>query len=109
MMLDGYNLYEPHFYGPLLDYVARNRAGMVKVGSPCCSGIRGNINDDLLESIDISDLTFLVAWMFKGGPDLPCLDEADVNGLGGEQIDIADLTFLVSYMFRDGAQPVACP
>jgi len=109
MILDGYNLYEPHFYSSAIDYCAKSQPGLVKVGAPCCEGMRGNINDDPLETIDISDLTMMVAYMFKNGPDVPCLEEANVNGVGGEQVDIADLTYLVAYMFKDGPPPVSCP
>ncbi len=71
----------------------------------CCIGIRGNVND--LADVDIADLTYLVAFMFKGGPAPPCYDEGNVNGLA--DIDIADLTYLVNYMFKSGPAPVACP
>ena len=73
----------------------------------CCKGIRGNINGDTLETIDISDLTTLVNYMFKHGPEPPCMDEADVNGDHSQNIE--DLTYLVGYMFRKGADPVGCP
>jgi M6 family metalloprotease-like protein len=73
----------------------------------CCNGIRGNINGDTLEDIDISDLTALVNFMFKSGPEPPCIEEADVNGDLSQ--NIADLTYLVAYMFKNGPDPTACP
>lgn len=73
----------------------------------CCKGIRGNINGDTLEAIDISDLTALVNYMFKNGPEPPCMDEADVNG--DQSQNIADLTHLVGYMFKSGPAPNDCP
>jgi hypothetical protein len=74
---------------------------------PCCNAIRGNINDDPAQTIDISDLTFLVGYMFKSGPEPPCVEEGNVNGQG--DIDISDLTYLVGYMFKSGPEPALCP
>jgi hypothetical protein len=85
----------------LLDHVA------TQCVTTCCIGIRGNVNGDGAESIDIADLTFLVNYMFKSGPTPTCVEEANVDGIGG--LDIADLTYLVSYMFKSGPDPVACP
>ena len=84
----------------LMDETYRTIAG-------CCIGIAGNTNADPTDGIDVSDVTFLVAYMFKGGPEPPCPEEANVDGLGG--IDIADLTFIVSYAFKGGPPPADCP
>ncbi len=73
----------------------------------CCVGLRGNVDSDVLDQIDISDLVALVAYMFQGGADPLCMDEADVDGLGG--IDISDLVLLVTYMFSGGVSPADCP
>ena len=73
----------------------------------CCDGLRGNINLDLQDSIDISDLTTLVGWMFKSGGAPTCMLEADIDANGTH--DVTDLTYLVSYMFKDGPAPAACP
>ena len=73
----------------------------------CCLGVRGNVNGDLNEEINLPDLTTYVSWAYKHGPEPPCLNEVDVNGDGS--IDTADLGYLVSYMFKHGPQPPACP
>jgi len=54
---------------------------------------------------DISDLVYLVDWMFTGGPPPAVMDAADVDNSGGE-IDISDLVYLVDYMFTGGPAPV---
>jgi len=47
--------------------------------------------------------------MFDTGPEPPCLEEANVNGSGGEQqIDITDITYIVDYMFSGGPEPLPC-
>ncbi len=73
----------------------------------CCAGIRGNVDGDAQESIDIADVTFLVTYCFGDGPAPPCPDEGNVNGLGN--IDISDVTYLVSYAFKGGPAPPPCP
>lgn len=74
-----------------------------------CCATRGDI-DHSGPDIDISDLVYLVDYMFTGGPVPPCLAEVDVDGSGGPApIDIADLVYLVDYMFTGGPPPVECP
>jgi hypothetical protein len=73
----------------------------------CCFGNRGDIDGDGTQS-DISDLIYLVEYMFQGGPELPCAQEANVNGDPDEAIDISDLIYLVQYMFQGGPVPYAC-
>ncbi len=81
----------------------------------CCMGaIRGNVDYDGGDQIDISDLVFLVDYMFTGGAAPVCWEEADINGSSGgvsgpADIDISDLVYLVDYMFTGGPEPVACP
>ncbi|MDH4032687.1 MAG: hypothetical protein OEV80_02685, partial [candidate division Zixibacteria bacterium] len=76
---------------------------------PCggCIGLRGNVDGDVGDSIDISDLVYMVDWMFNGGPAPLNDEEADLNG--DDVIDIADLVYLVDYMFTGGPAPLACP
>ena len=81
----------------------------------CCNGdgIRGNVDGITgpAGEVDINDLTYLVAYMFGGGPPPPCIDEGNVDGLVGPAgpIDINDLTYLVAYMFGGGPPPAPCP
>ncbi len=56
------------------------------------------------EGPDISDLVFLVDYMFNAGPEPPIMWSADLDGSGG--IDISDLVHLVDYMFTGGPPPV---
>ncbi len=83
-----------------------NSNGIGDACEVCCIGIRGNANGDTGDVIDISDLVFIVSFMFQGGLLPPCLEEADANGDG--VIDISDLVYLVSYMFQGGPPPVSC-
>jgi hypothetical protein len=53
---------------------------------------------------DISDLVFMVDYMFNSGPPPPLKASADVDGSG--LLDISDLVYLVDYMFTGGPEPV---
>ncbi len=75
----------------------------------CCIGIRGNVDGDILDEIDISDLVILSAYSFQNGTEPPCMEEADIDGSGGSvPIDISDIVLLVAYMFQGGAAPALC-
>lgn len=61
----------------------------------------GDANGD--GSINIADIVFLVAYLFKGGPAPSPLWKADVNG--DCKVTIADIVYLVSYLFKGGPPP----
>ena len=56
---------------------------------------KGDINDD--GSMDISDLVYLVDYMFGNGPEPPVMSSADCNDDG--IVDIADLICFVDWWF----------
>ncbi|MFC1525041.1 dockerin type I domain-containing protein [Planctomycetota bacterium] len=62
-------------------------------------GIPGDVNGDGV--LDISDLTYLVDYMFGGGPEP--IGDADMQNDGAW--DISDLTYFVDYMFGGGPAP----
>ncbi|MFQ6009453.1 MAG: FlgD immunoglobulin-like domain containing protein, partial [Candidatus Zixiibacteriota bacterium] len=72
----------------------------------CCNtdGIRGDV--DMSGSLNVSDVTYLVAYLKGLGPVPPCPDEADVNGSG--TVNVADVTYLNAYLKGLGPQPPAC-
>jgi hypothetical protein len=76
------------------------------IGSCCIPPLRGNVDYDPGDNVDISDLVYLVDHMFSGGPPPPCLAEADVDCSGG--LDISDLVLAVDFMFTSGPSPCTC-
>ena len=73
--------------------------------SSCLNCVRGDTNND--NNLNILDLTFLVDFIFRGGPPAECPEEADVNN-DGSPSSILDLTYLVDFIFRGGQTPVPC-
>lgn len=69
----------------------------------CCVQ-RGDV--DASATINVSDLTYLVNYLFKGGPAPACAVHGDVDG--SNTINVADLSYLVNYLFKGGPLPVAC-
>ncbi len=81
----------------------------------CCNGdgIRGDASGTSGKGpeVDVADLTYIVAYLFFGGPPPLCPDEANVDGIhgGGGPVDVADMTYLVEYLFQGGPAPASCP
>lgn len=69
-----------------------------------CCVITGDMNNS--GGLDISDLVYLVDYMFTGGPAPLCPQASDINASGA--LDISDLVYLVDYMFTGGPAPISC-
>jgi hypothetical protein len=74
-----------------------------------CLGIRGNVDGDPSELVNVLDLLYLRDFMFYGGPPPPSMIEANVDGDVAEEINIMDLIYLNDYIFNSGPAPPSCP
>ncbi|MCK4857965.1 MAG: hypothetical protein KAT58_08360, partial [candidate division Zixibacteria bacterium] len=63
--------------------------------------IRGDVNGD--QFINIADITFLLAYIFAGGPAPVPLLAADADSSGS--VNIADASYLIAYIFAGGPPP----
>ncbi|MFH1372594.1 MAG: dockerin type I domain-containing protein [bacterium] len=64
----------------------------------------GDLNGD--GSVDVSDLAYLIGYLFGDGPP-PVVDgAADVDDTC--DVNVGDVTYLVAYLFAGGPQPVSC-
>jgi hypothetical protein len=93
--------------GPGINQIAIDAMGFFETylmhEEGCCLN-PGDANHDA--SVDISDLTYYVDYMFAGGPGPVCTEEFDNNS--DCSIDISDLTYYVDYMFAGGPGPQEC-
>ncbi|HQL25078.1 MAG TPA: C1 family peptidase, partial [candidate division Zixibacteria bacterium] len=97
--VSGYLQFSPIFHSPTLDWNPVPLAGSVTLlAQPGdCDGRTG---------LTIGDVTFLVGFLFRGGPAPDPAEAGDVDCSGA--VGIGDITKLVAYMFRDGPAPVMC-
>jgi len=79
----------------------------------CCIGLRGDVDGAAPGRINISDITYLVNYLFgrPTGPQPPGPHEGNVNCDGEGNINISDITYLIEYLFGIplGPAPPACP
>jgi uncharacterized protein (TIGR02145 family) len=64
------------------------------------AGDCGDVNNT--GTVNIQDLTYLINFLYKGGPAPFCC--GDVNGSGA--VNIADITYLINYLYKGGPAPV---
>ena len=69
----------------------------VIVGSYKC----GDCNSDNL--VNVSDVIFLINYLFKGGPSPVPLASADVNL--DQKVTFSDVVYLINYLFKGGLEP----
>lgn len=99
-------VYDIDFYAVDQEAADTMTVQITVIDAPCCVGIRGNIDGDQEEIIDISDLVYFVDYQFRNGDAPMCADEADVND--DQVIDVGDLVYMVDYQFRNGDAPLSC-
>ena len=75
----------------------------------CCQGIRGNVDQDPQNQVDIGDVVYLVEFMFAAGPAPVCAPAANIDASADGAVDISDLVYFVEYMFSGGPTPSSCP
>lgn len=78
-----------------------------QTGGNCCVSVRGNVDCDSSEMVDISDLTVLISHLFISFDPLCCMDEANIDAVSG--VDISDLTALIDHLFIANPPLIACP
>ena len=64
----------------------------------------GNVNG--AGTINILDVSYLLKYLYKGGPEPIPPEAGDANGNG--TVNILDIVYLISYMYRGGPEPI-CP
>jgi hypothetical protein len=69
-----------------------------------CDWRYGDPNRD--DAINISDAVYLIAYIFKCGPEPDPIESGDANC--DNRVNIADVVFLINYIFAGGPEP-SCP
>jgi hypothetical protein len=66
--------------------------------------ICGDANNN--EAVNILDITYIINYVYKGGPQPDPLEAADVNS--DFTVNLLDITYLISYLYKGGPAPY-CP
>lgn len=87
-----------YYYDPMINIYVD---GSITFGPAC---LRGDVNGS--ETVNGTDIIFLVSYVFKGGPQPGC------SGLSGDvdcsgSVSSADVIYLVNYVFKGGPAPCA--
>ena len=110
MALTSFSGTAPILVNPCVAYTPDTISGQIEVvRSVCCEGIRGNVDNDATDNVNIADLTYLVGFLFQSGPAPVCEAEANVNGDIFETVDVSDVTYLIDFLFQGGTDPRPCP
>jgi hypothetical protein len=73
------------------------------MASQCCF-IAGDANHD--GKLNLSDVSYILNKLYRGGPNFVCSDEADANADG--KINLLDVSRIINGLYRGGLMPV-CP
>lgn len=57
-------------------------------------------------AVNILDVTFMINYLYKGGPAPDPIESADVNN--DDVINILDITYLINYLYLNGPGPLCC-
>lgn len=87
--------------------IATDVAGQFSPPSPivfpqaggCCVGFTGNVNADPLDEVNVLDIVVLINHLFITFEELPCAEEANIEGDSEGLVDIRDLVHLINSLF----------
>ncbi len=73
---------------------------------PICCDINkaGDANNN--GAVNALDVTYLINFLYKQGPQPPCFSQGDCNGNG--IINALDVTYLINFLYKHGPAPI-CP
>ncbi len=93
---------------PLVDNEDQADENQNGVGD-ACDWICGDANND--RAVNLLDITFLIAYKYKNGPEPEFLVACDVNSSGtpeAPEVNLLDITYLIAFKYREGPEP-DCP
>lgn len=89
---------------PTLPIIIAQHSNDYEPGGSSCCDLPGDADNNGL--VNILDMTYLIAYLYKGGPAPICIPEGDINGNG--QTNILDVIHLLNYLYNSGPAPI-CP
>jgi Zn-dependent M28 family amino/carboxypeptidase len=83
------------------DFAKAGIASLAILAQPIKPYAKGDANGD--GKVTVSDVVYIINYLFKGGPPPGYLDVADVNC--DSKVTISDVVYLINYLFKDGRPP----
>jgi hypothetical protein len=65
----------------------------------CCAKA-GDANHD--NKLNLSDVSYIINKLYRGGPDFPCRAEADANG--DTKVNLSDVSYIINKLYRGGPE-----
>ena len=92
----------------LLRFIASDGllADTIAVRLRVVAAMRGDANND--GSIDVSDVVYLITYIFSGGPAPATIRNGNADGSdadGPNAVDVSDVVYLIAYIFSGGPVP----
>ncbi|UCD94753.1 MAG: SMP-30/gluconolactonase/LRE family protein [Candidatus Zixiibacteriota bacterium] len=97
VILNGFSTRYLLFFSPYVYFTPVDVAGTVSL-----SGICGDANNDA--AVNILDVTYIINYLYKDGPELEIEEAGDADGSG--IINILDVTHIINYLYKDGPEPI---
>jgi len=91
-------------YDALIDELSKARAFLMahEEWLPACCDLAGDANNDAY--FNIGDAAYLIGYIFKDGPEPPCIEEGDAND--DNLVNLGDVVHIINAIFKDGSLPV---
>ncbi len=100
--INGLKSYAFGFHLWYMDHTGARQLVEYLLGSGCCQGLTGNIDGDPHNQVDISDLQYLLDFLFLDLQPPACRAEANTDGDPDGIVDISDVSTLLDFLFRSG-------
>jgi hypothetical protein len=100
--LEHYDNFELAFYGSIFGfehiYEPASVTGAISIEAVC-----GDVTTD--GNVNVSDVVFLIAFVFGDGsaPEPISIGDVDCNG----SVNVSDVVYLINFVFGDGPEPCA--
>ena len=98
------------FVGPAGEFIfSPNTGGTIYPAYNDCGTSEITIIDyvcgdpDASGAINILDITYIVSYLYKGGPAPDPVESADADNSGA--INVLDITFIINYLYKGGSEP----
>ncbi len=98
------------FVGPAGEFIfSPNTGGTIYPAYNDCGTSEITIIDyvcgdpDASGAINILDITYIVSYLYKGGPAPDPVESADADNSGA--INVLDITFIINYLYKGGPEP----